>query len=49
MLRDQDKAMYYRQQGDRYGVGTYQHPPLLVDPAEIRAAWLAGAGRRRRA
>jgi glycine cleavage system aminomethyltransferase T/glycine/D-amino acid oxidase-like deaminating enzyme len=36
MLRDQDKAMYYRQQGNRYGVGTYQHTPLLVDPAEIR-------------
>jgi hypothetical protein len=36
MLRDQDRAMYYRQQGDRYGVGTYQHTPLLVDPSEIR-------------
>src|SRR2546427_799671 len=32
MLRDQDRAMYYRQQQDRYGLGTYEHTPLLVDP-----------------
>jgi glycine cleavage system aminomethyltransferase T/glycine/D-amino acid oxidase-like deaminating enzyme len=37
MLRDQDRAMYYRQQQDRYGLGTYDHTPLLVDPREIRA------------
>lgn len=36
MIRDQDRAMYYRQQRDRYGVGTYEHRPLLVDPREIR-------------
>ncbi|MEO6208136.1 MAG: FAD-dependent oxidoreductase, partial [Candidatus Limnocylindrales bacterium] len=36
MLRDQDRAMYYRQHGDRYGVGNYQHVPLLVDPRDIR-------------
>lgn len=36
MVRDQDRAMYYRQQRDRYLVGTYQHDPLLVDPADIR-------------
>jgi glycine cleavage system aminomethyltransferase T len=36
MVRDQDLAMYYRQHGDRYGVGSYRHEPLLVDPAEIR-------------
>jgi glycine cleavage system aminomethyltransferase T/glycine/D-amino acid oxidase-like deaminating enzyme len=36
MMRDQDRAMYYRQHGDRYGVGSYQHPPLLVDPHDIR-------------
>jgi glycine cleavage system aminomethyltransferase T/glycine/D-amino acid oxidase-like deaminating enzyme len=37
MMRDQDRAMYYRQHGDRYGVGSYQHVPLLVDPHDIRA------------
>ena len=36
MIRDQDLAMYYRQHGDRYGVGSYRHEPLLVDPADIR-------------
>jgi glycine cleavage system aminomethyltransferase T/glycine/D-amino acid oxidase-like deaminating enzyme len=36
MMRDQDRAMYYRQQRDRYGVGTYEHTPLLVDPRDIR-------------
>ncbi len=36
MLRDQDRAMYYRQHGDRYGIGSYQHVPLLVDPRDIR-------------
>ncbi len=36
MLRDQDRAMYYRQHHDQYGVGSYQHDPLLVDPAAIR-------------
>ena len=35
ILRDQDKAMYERQVGDRYGVGSYAHEPLLVDPAAI--------------
>ena len=36
MMRDQDRAMYYRQHGDRYGVGSYQHDPLLVAPEAIR-------------
>ena len=36
MMRDQDRAMYYRQHADRYGVGTYEHTPLLVDPRDIR-------------
>ncbi len=35
ILRDQDKAMYERQVGDRYGVGSYAHVPLLVDPSAI--------------
>jgi glycine cleavage system T protein len=32
VLRDQDHAMYYRQHFDAYGVGSYQHEPILVDP-----------------
>ena len=36
MVRDQDRAMYYRQHADRYAVGSYQHEPLLVDPRDIR-------------
>ncbi len=43
MLRDQDRAMYYRQHGDRYGVGTYEHRPLLVDARDIRAHGSAAA------
>ena len=36
MVRDQDRAMYYRQHADRYAVGSYQHDPLLVEASEIR-------------
>ena len=36
MTRDQNRAMYYRQHADRYGVGTYEHTPLMVDPRDIR-------------
>ncbi|CAN5455183.1 FAD-dependent oxidoreductase [soil metagenome] len=36
MVRDQDVAMYYRQHGERYAVGSYQHEPLLVDARDIR-------------
>lgn len=32
ILRHQDHAMYFRQHGERYGIGSYQHTPLLVDP-----------------
>ncbi|PSP84859.1 glycine cleavage system protein T, partial [Halobacteriales archaeon QS_1_68_17] len=34
-LRHQDAAMYFRQHGEGYGVGSYNHEPLLVDPADI--------------
>ncbi len=37
MVRDQDRAMDYRQHADRYAVGSYQHEPLLVDPRDLRA------------
>ncbi len=35
ILRHQDYAMYFRQQADCYGVGSYKHEPLLVDPESI--------------
>jgi glycine cleavage system aminomethyltransferase T/glycine/D-amino acid oxidase-like deaminating enzyme len=35
ILRHQDYAMYFRQQEDRYGIGSYKHEPLLVDPDNI--------------
>jgi dimethylglycine oxidase len=37
VLRHQDRSMYFRQQADCYGIGSYQHEPLLVEPEEIRA------------
>jgi glycine cleavage system T protein len=36
LLRHQDHAMYFRQEGDRYGIGNYRHEPLLVEPEAIR-------------
>jgi glycine/D-amino acid oxidase-like deaminating enzyme len=35
ILRHQDHAMYFRQHFDRYGIGSYQHEPLLVDPRQL--------------
>ena len=35
ILRDQDSAMYYRQHASCYGVGSYRHEPILVDPDDI--------------
>jgi len=31
VLRHQDRAMYFRQHADCYGIGSYRHEPLLVD------------------
>jgi glycine cleavage system T protein len=36
VLRHQDRSMYFRQHADCYGIGSYQHEPLLVDPENIR-------------
>ena len=36
LLRHQDEAMYFRQEGESYGIGNYNHEPLLVDAADIR-------------
>jgi glycine cleavage system aminomethyltransferase T/glycine/D-amino acid oxidase-like deaminating enzyme len=35
ILRHQDRAMYFRQQGECYGIGSYRHEPLLVDVDRI--------------
>lgn len=35
ILRHQDKSMYFRQTGDCYGIGSYRHEPLPVDPDAI--------------
>ncbi|WP_435180313.1 GcvT family protein [Halorussus sp. AFM4] len=35
ILRHQDYSLYFRQHGERYGVGSYNHEPLLVDPEDI--------------
>jgi glycine cleavage system T protein len=36
LLRHQDADLYFRQVGDRYGIGNYDHEPRLVDAEEIR-------------
>ena len=35
LLRNQDKAMYFRQVGESIGIGSYQHEPLLLDAADL--------------
>jgi dimethylglycine oxidase len=35
ILRHQDYSLYFRQHGDSYGLGSYNHEPLLVDPEDI--------------
>ena len=35
LLRHQDEAMYFRQVGESYGIGSYNHEPLLVDANDI--------------
>jgi glycine cleavage system aminomethyltransferase T/glycine/D-amino acid oxidase-like deaminating enzyme len=35
ILRHQDYSQYFRQHGESYGVGSYNHEPLLVDPEDI--------------
>lgn len=35
ILRHQDYSQYFRQHGERYGVGSYNHEPLLVNPEDI--------------
>ncbi len=35
ILRHQDERMYFRQHADAYGIGSYNHEPLLVDPFDL--------------
>jgi dimethylglycine oxidase len=42
ILRHQDRALYARQLGDCYGVGSYQHEPLLVRPEMLRTSLAEG-------
>jgi len=35
IVRHQDHAMYFRQHHNGWGIGSYQHEPLLVDPDHI--------------
>ncbi len=35
ILRHQDQAMYFRQVGERYGIGSYKHRTMAVSPDEI--------------
>ena len=35
ILRHQDFSMYFRQHQDAYGIGSYKHDPLLVDPYDL--------------
>jgi glycine cleavage system aminomethyltransferase T/glycine/D-amino acid oxidase-like deaminating enzyme len=37
VLRHQDRDLYFRHRDDHFAVGSYQHEPVLVDAAEIRA------------
>ena len=35
IVRHQDHAMYFRQHQNCWGIGSYQHEPMLVDPENI--------------
>lgn len=35
ILRHQDSSMYFRQHKDAYGIGSYNHDPILVDPYDV--------------
>ncbi|MCS6848879.1 MAG: FAD-dependent oxidoreductase [Anaerolineae bacterium] len=35
LMRHQDHSMYFRQQFDCYGVGSYRHEPLMVAPDDV--------------
>lgn len=37
VLRHQDQDLYYREWGDRLGIGSYHHPPMPTDLADLPA------------
>ncbi|MBT2387958.1 GcvT family protein [Streptomyces sp. ISL-1] len=37
ILRHQDRDLYFRQHGDRIGIGSYAHRPMPVDPLTVPA------------
>ena len=37
ILRHQDEAMYFRQRGEGYAIGSYQHEPLLTEAGDIES------------
>lgn len=45
LLRNQDAAMYFRQLGEAYGVGSYQHRTMPLDAGAIPSIADARAGR----
>ena len=38
ILRHQDRSLYFRQERDAYGIGSYDHEPRLVEPEEVPAS-----------
>jgi glycine cleavage system aminomethyltransferase T/glycine/D-amino acid oxidase-like deaminating enzyme len=44
ILRHQDARLYFREHGDRFGVGSYAHRPLPVAPEAIGRDTGAGSG-----
>ena len=37
ILRRQERAVYFRQRGEGYAIGSYQHEPIVTDPEDIMA------------
>ncbi len=35
VLRDHDQSLYFRQYANSYGIGSYQHEPLLLNPYQL--------------
>ena len=45
ILRHQDADLYFRQDGDAYGIGNYRHEPRLIEPEDDPRARRAGSRR----
>ena len=42
VLRHQDRSMYFRQERDSYGIGTYRHEPLPFESEKLPSGWQDG-------